>query len=365
MSDRDLPTRETTEEARRLSAGRHALAAELAAALRDRCGLAGGRVLLAVSGGPDSLALLWLAAAISDRGASGRPWEPIVAHVDHGLRAESAAETRFVEAEARAAGLPFESVAVDCSGPGNVSDRARRARYDALERLARSRGCSAIVTAHHAEDRLESILIALGRGRGLEALLAMPATRSMGDGLMLVRPLLRVSKAALVECCGRIGVNPLRDPSNADPRRLRARLRQVVMPELESILPGASAHAGAIVEEAELASRAIDRWLDETLGPAEVRQWPRNTLADLPRALRTAGIHRALRGLDPALARDVPRRSVEAVADAIGDDEARPRRWLLGTMIEAEVTQREVLVRLRDGSHQGLDDSQRPRHAAT
>ena len=366
VSDGEPFSRPPDHNDRRLRAGRHPLAAELAVSLRDHGALEGGRILLAVSGGPDSLALLWLAAAIADRvGSGGEPWEPIVAHVDHGLREESAEEARYVEAQARAAGLPVESIKVDCRGSGNVSDRARRARYEALEGAARRRGCHAIVTAHHAEDRLESILIGLGRGRGLEALRAMPATRSLGDGLVLVRPLLGVSKEALEACCRSLDLSPIRDPSNADPRRLRARLREVVMPELEAILPGASMHAGAIVNEAELASIAIDRWLDETFGPASLATWSRTSLAGLATPLRIAGLHRAMRELDPTSTRAVPRRSVEAVAQAIGDREERPRRWLLGASLEAEITRQTVLVRRREPLPQGEADSHGPRHAAT
>jgi tRNA(Ile)-lysidine synthase len=358
-----------SDDERRLLAGRHPLAAELAVSLRERCQIVGGRILVAVSGGPDSLALLWLASALADRADPRSRWEPIVAHVDHGLRAGSAIEERFVESQALAAGLSYESATVDCRGPGNVSDRARRARYEALERIARARGCVAIVTAHHAEDRLESILIGLGRGRGLEAFLAMPATRPIGDGRILARPLLGVSNAALLECCRRLELAPIRDPSNADPRRLRARLRQVVMPELEAILPGASVQAGAIVEESSLAAAAIERWLAESFGSASTSQWSRETLATLPRSLRIAGLSRAvreaLRERDPAAIREVHRRSLEAIADAIGDQERRPRCWPLGALLEAEVDHHHVVLRRRARTGQGDGDSQGPRHAAT
>ena len=137
------------------------------------------------------------------------------------------------------------------------------------------------------------------------------------------------------------------------------------MPELEAILPGASMHAGTIVDEAELASTAIDRWLDETFGPASLATWSRTSLAGLATPLRIAGLHRAMRELDPTSTRAVPRRSVEAVAQAIGDREERPRRWLLGTSLEAEITRQTVLVRRREPLPQGEADPHGPRHAAT
>ncbi len=365
MSDGSPSESDRTNSARLLLAGRHALAAELARSLRELGGVSIGDVVLAVSGGADSLALLWLGAAIAERSGGDVLGRPVVAHVDHGLRADSSADASLVERQSRAAGLPCEVVRVDCRGPGNVSDRARRARYDALERIARERGCSAIVTAHHAEDRLESILIALGRGRGLESLRSMPARRPLGEGLVLVRPLLRVSKASLSRFATHLGLEPAVDPSNADPRRLRARLRALVVPELESILPGAASHAGTLAEESALATDAIERWLAETFGPPDLSTWSRESLAGLPALLRVAGLHRSLRALDPAAARDVPRRVVEAISDAIGDDEPRPRRWAIGTSLEAEITSAVVRVRRRGDGDQDPADRHGPRHAAT
>jgi tRNA(Ile)-lysidine synthase len=350
---------------RRVLAGRHALAAALDSGLRRDCDVEGGGLVLAVSGGADSLSLLWLGAAIADRARDDRPWRPLVAHIDHGLRHGSMHEARFVEQQANAAGLECEVVRVDCRGPGNVSDRARRARYEALEQIARRRGCAAIVTAHHAEDRLESILIGLGRGRGLESLRSMPARRSLGDGLVLVRPLLRVSKASLSAFVDQLGLEPIVDPSNFDPRRLRARLRKVVVPELDAIVPGAASHAGSLSEEAELAAEAIERWLADTFGPPETCSWPRGELAILPVQLRVAGLHRSLRTLEPAAARDVPRRVVEAVSVAIGDADRRPRRWAFGASLDAEVTSNLVRVRRRGDGDQDPADCHGPRHAAT
>ncbi len=369
MNDRDLSDPEETDPARLLLAGRHALAAELAASLQHACGPDGGSIVLAVSGGPDSLALLWLAAAIAHRSEAAVRWRPWVVHIDHGLREDSGADAALVLRQAAAAGLRGEVVRVDCLGPGNVSDRARRARYEALEQVARDRGAGAIVTAHHAEDRLESILIGLGRGRGLESLHAMPARRPLGEGLVLARPLLRVPKSALMAFVAHLGLEPAIDPSNADPRRLRARLRQIVVPELEAILPGAAMHAGSMADEAVLAADAIDRWLDEAFGPREATSWPRDALAALPKALRVAGLLRALRELDPSASRDMPRRSVEAVAAAIADQEVHPRRWAIGSSLEAVIDVR--LVRLRRRGEEGGEDGQEPldrqgpRHAAT
>jgi tRNA(Ile)-lysidine synthase TilS/MesJ len=162
-----------------------------------------------------------------------------------------------------------------------------------------------------------------------------------------------------------LGLEPAIDPSNADSRRLRARLRQVVVPELEAILPGAAARAGSLAEEAALASEAIERWLDEALGPRASTSWPRDRFASLPKALRVAGLLRSLRELDPHASRDLPRRTVEAVAAAIDDREVHPRRWAIGSSLEAAVDARSVTLRRRGEEGQEPLDRHGPRHAAT
>jgi len=181
------------------------------------------RVLLAVSGGPDSTALMLLATrwrALSPAGP-----RLLVATVDHGLRPESRAEAEAVGEVARRLRLPHAVLELPARLPRTrLQEAARHARYERLAAHARQIGATAIATAHTADDQAETVLFRLMRGSGLSGLSGIPAVRAL-DGLLLIRPLLSLRKAELVEVCAQAGVDFARDPSNRDPRFARARLR--------------------------------------------------------------------------------------------------------------------------------------------
>lgn len=180
------------------------------------------RIALAVSGGPDSTALLCLAAGLAPR----LPAPPVVLTVDHGLRPAAAVECAAVAAHAAALGLSAEILTWTGAKPTTgIQAAARAARYRLLADAARRHGCDALITAHTLDDQAETFLLALARGSGVYGLAAMPATRDLGDGLVLLRPLLATPKAALVAWLDATGVPYARDPSNADPRYARARMR--------------------------------------------------------------------------------------------------------------------------------------------
>jgi tRNA(Ile)-lysidine synthase len=177
-----------------------------------------GPLGLAVSGGPDSIALLLLA----HRALPGRI---AVASIDHGLRAEAAGEVALVERIAGERGIPFTPLAVRLA-PGNVQAQARTARYAALARWAQETGLGAIATAHHADDQAETLLMRLNRGSGLAGLAGVRAQGSLGDtGIALLRPLLGWRKAELARIVTAAGITPALDPSNSNPDFDRARLR--------------------------------------------------------------------------------------------------------------------------------------------
>ncbi len=178
-----------------------------------------GRALgLAVSGGPDSLALLLLAnAALSGRIA--------VASVDHGLRPEAAAEVALVGRIAGERGIPFAALKVTVA-PGNAQLRSREARYDALARWAVDAGLGAVATAHHADDQAETLLMRLNRGSGLSGLAGVRARATLpGTQTPLLRPLLGWRKAELAAVAPAAGIIPAEDPSNTNPAFDRARIR--------------------------------------------------------------------------------------------------------------------------------------------
>ena len=187
--------------------------------------LAGRSLLLAVSGGPDSTALLVMAAEWAARGRAARL---AAATVDHGLRAESAAEADQAAALARRHGVPHATLVWAGAKPASrLMERAREARYRLLVDRARAVRADAIVTAHHADDQAETVLFRLLRGSSLKGLAGM-AAMSKRDGLMLARPLLGCPKRALVAFCRARGVPFVADPTNAEPAYARARLKPLL-----------------------------------------------------------------------------------------------------------------------------------------
>lgn len=188
--------------------------------------LAGRRgIVLAVSGGADSTALMILMAEWHDRPAV------TVACVDHRLRPEAAAEAEMVVENAGRLGLPAQALTVpQCHSGGNVQDWARRARYRCLAEFAHELSYDAIVTAHHRDDQAETFLLRLARGSGVYGLAAM-AEMSKTHGVDLVRPLLDVPGQRLRDIAEASGLPTVADPSNDDRRFDRVRLRSL-MPQL-------------------------------------------------------------------------------------------------------------------------------------
>ncbi|MEO8547250.1 MAG: tRNA lysidine(34) synthetase TilS [Sphingomicrobium sp.] len=181
----------------------------------------GTMVGVAVSGGPDSLALLLLAAAT-------RPGLIEAATVDHSLRPESRAEAEMVADLCQRIGLPHVILTVDWAAApdSNLQARAREARYRLLGSWALERGLGAVATAHHLDDQAETLLMRLARGAGIGGLGATRARRPLADDIELVRPMLGWRKAELAALVASAGVKPVDDPSNRDPRHDRVRMRE-------------------------------------------------------------------------------------------------------------------------------------------
>ena len=190
----------------------------------------GERLVIACSGGPDSTALLDSLARL----AAPRGLELHVAHVDHGLRPGSATEAAVVQELAAARGLPFTALRVEVTPGSSLQDRARVARHRALGDLADRVGATAIAMGHTADDQAETVVMRLLRGATPRSLAAM----SLRDG-RLARPLLRVWRAETTAYCAELGLTPVDDPSNRDPRHLRTRVRLELLPTLEAVFPGA------------------------------------------------------------------------------------------------------------------------------
>lgn len=181
-----------------------------------------GPLGLAVSGGPDSLALMLLAHA-------ALPGRIAVASIDHGLRPEAAGEVALVERLAAIRGIPFTAISLpsrDKGQPGNLQAQARAGRYAALAEWARGSGLGAVATAHHADDQAETLLMRLNRGSGLAGLAGVRARAVIeGSDILLLRPLLGWRKAELEALVTAAGITAVHDPSNANPDFERAAIR--------------------------------------------------------------------------------------------------------------------------------------------
>lgn len=181
---------------------------------------AGTLIGVAVSGGPDSLALLLLAA-------KARPGEVEAATVDHGLRPESAAEAAMVADLCETLGVPHRILVADWirSPTSNIQAEARAMRYRLLNDWAIERGLSAVATAHHADDQAETLLMRLARGAGVGGLGGTRKRRALSEDVMLMRPLLGWRKAELAAVVDSAGIEAVDDPANRDPKHDRSRTR--------------------------------------------------------------------------------------------------------------------------------------------
>jgi tRNA(Ile)-lysidine synthase len=186
-------------------------------------------LLLAVSGGPDSMALMWLVARW--RNALSRGPRLIAVTVDHGLRSEATAEARNVKRLARSLDVPHRTVRWTGVKPKTgLPAAARAARYRLLAQAARAGGATHILTAHTRDDQAETLLMRMLRGSGISGLAAM-ARESERDGVRLARPFLNVSKSQLIATLKKAKLDFADDPTNSDLNFTRPRLR-AVMPVL-------------------------------------------------------------------------------------------------------------------------------------
>jgi tRNA(Ile)-lysidine synthase len=261
---------------------------------------AGETLVAAVSGGPDSAALAGLVARhAADTGARA-----LFAHVNHGTRPSAGRDEAVVLALAAQFGT--RAVVRILNGGPSSEARLRSARYAQLADVAREAGASRILTAHHAEDQTETVLLALFRGTGPAGLAGMPRSRRLGRGLQLVRPLLEATHAELLAYSRRSRLPYVLDPTNDDLAFRRNALRSALA-ELRGSFPGldaAVARCAAIArDEAEGSERGLlRRRLREELSAAtgQVRDMTFERLDAVARALQRGrpGRHFVRRGLE-------------------------------------------------------------------
>jgi tRNA(Ile)-lysidine synthase len=250
---------------------------------------ASSKICIAVSGGPDSVALLLLAHSnFADRICA--------ATVDHQLRPEARAEAEFVAAICVGRNIPHIILRPAQPITGNIQSAARAERYRLLDDWAAQQDCQWIATAHHAEDQLETLLMRLARGSGVAG---MAGIRSVNGNI--IRPLLGFTKAELIAVCQDAGVTSVTDPSNEDRDFDRVRMRQWLALGHPLGVDGPVRTAHALADAAE----ALD-WIVRELEPVRITATPEGIAIDpanlpheLQRRLLLIGLRRLETGLDP------------------------------------------------------------------
>jgi tRNA(Ile)-lysidine synthase len=209
--------------------------------LREETPLRSGqRVLVAVSGGGDSVALLHVLARLRPKLGI-----ELFSHgVDHGLRPAASGELDLAERLAGELGVPFSRSRLELQDGGNLQARAREARYAALDRVAEQLGAEWVATAHHANDRAETIMMRILRGTSPRGLAVLPAASERR-----LRPFIRAPLRSISQHLERHLLPHASDPSNRDPRFLRTRIRHELIPLLEELTPGATAHLNLLADE--------------------------------------------------------------------------------------------------------------------
>ncbi len=278
---------------------------------RNDSKLADGPMVLAVSGGTDSLAMLLATATI--RESLGR--EIVVAHFSHGLRKSAEKrEAALVRRIARELELPLEH---EQASTGRSEASARNARYAFFGRVASSRGAALVATAHTLNDQAETLLLRLSRGTGLRGAGAIRelshrrVNQANGEQLGLLRPILGATRADTEEVCAEWELTPASDGTNRSVRYARNRVRRRVLPELAEINPNAAGALAAFAATAQEDDDLLAQLAAEAIAGEELREptrttWPVHVLRVLPPSLVARVLQSAwavLRGDGAALSR--------------------------------------------------------------
>jgi tRNA(Ile)-lysidine synthetase-like protein len=269
--------------------------------------LAGQRLVVAISGGADSVALALGLHELREC----HHLDLYLAHVDHGLRAESAEDAAFVRLLGEKLGLP--TVVYAASVPEEaarrrtgIEDAARIVRYRFLAEEYRARQAAAVLVGHTADDQVETRLLHVARGSGLRGLAGMAEDSTIqfpgGESVRIVRPLLAIPRSATVAFCRARGIEPRRDPTNGDLAYARNRVRHAVVPALQAINPRLGDALERLAQVASEAEAFIEAELNRRLGELATvndRGWSidRHGWRELPLALKRALLRRAASSL--------------------------------------------------------------------
>jgi tRNA(Ile)-lysidine synthase len=338
-------------------------------------------LLIAVSGGPDSTALLWLAARWRGRRKSGP--KLVAVTVDHGLRPEGAIEAKAVKRFATELGIEHRTLRWTGAKPASgLQEAARDARYLLLARAARRAGARHILTAHTLDDQAETVLFRLARGSGIAGLSGMARVVALDD-IALVRPLLGLPKVRLLATLKTAGVAFADDPSNRDPRFTRARLRHVL-----PVLAGEGLDAARFATFARRAGRAnraievvaaaaAERLIAAPSSPQDSRPGriviDAEGFATLPEEIALRLLGRAIDGIGDEGPAELGKLEslLDAITASLRPDGKMLRRTLAGALVTAgkgrfwleRAPPRRGILRNRGGLTTRRDDKPAPRKA--
>lgn len=245
----------------------------------EKCS-AGDKIIVASSGGADSLALSFAVA----KEASKLALQIIGVTVDHQLQEQSGIQANKVITQFNNMGISdSEIVKVNVNITDGVEASARRVRYEALDSCAAKYGAAKIFLGHTRDDQAESVLLGLARGSGTRSLSGMATQNGM-----YVRPLLTITREQTLHACAEEKLEPWSDPHNIDAQFKRVRVRLQALPALEETIgPGISASlarsAGLLRDDAD----ALDEWADEVFTKLDPTSLDIEVISTLPRAVRT------------------------------------------------------------------------------
>ena len=307
-----------------LEVRRHALVSTVRASYGDQ------KVLVGLSGGADSIALLLLSLAVEAQKSSS--CTIIAGHIHHGIREESDNEQLVVESLCKQLGVKLRVQKIHVEPTcGSLAAGARDARYKALCTMAFEEGSTAVAVAHHADDQLETMVMALCRGGGIRKLAGMASLRKLSNEIVLVRPLLHADKSELVSICQLANVSWCEDPTNRDTTTPRGRLRKDVIPVLRELWPAADRHSA---NASLILHAAADVFEAEA---PKGNEWNRKDLAVLPTPIIAETIHLSV-------GNQAKNETVHTIALAVTDGVVEPRIFECSSTCSVRVTAHTVEV---------------------
>lgn len=343
---------------------RHRFVCQLASTLRDRCGVGeGDRLLLAVSGGADSLAMMFAMHWLADQ----PQWQLDlhIGHVQHHLRHEAEREAELVEQISDSLGRSFHRRDVHPGGQsGNLEAAARHHRYAALCDIARHIDADAIATAHHLHDQMETVLMRLMRGASIKGLGGIAYARRFGD-CRLIRPALACDPGDARDLLIQLGQDWCEDPTNSDTSRDRAFLRHRVLPLLNQLRPDAATNFARTAAQ----FREQSRWLNRLARRAQqqhmraeangVLMIQRQAIQQMNRALSGLVIRRMAR--QSGVGGDaLPARLIESIVQAARSGSNESRRFDLAGGVVCMVDSHSLRIAPADRTNGDQANGQAP-----